>query len=84
VPGPTPEERARSQTTVWGEVRDAAGRTRSERLRTPNGYTLTALAALGIVERLVRGERPPTSGYLTPSQLMGADYVLSLPGVRLE
>jgi short subunit dehydrogenase-like uncharacterized protein len=84
VPGPTAEERARSQTTVWGEVRDAAGRTRSERLRTPNGYTLTALAALGIVERLVRGERPPTSGYLTPSQLMGADYVLSLPGVTLD
>jgi short subunit dehydrogenase-like uncharacterized protein len=84
VPGPTAEERARSRTTVWGEVRDAAGRTRSERLRTPNGYTLTALAALGIVERLVRGERPPTSGYLTPSQLMGADYVLSLPGVSLD
>jgi short subunit dehydrogenase-like uncharacterized protein len=83
VPGPTAEQRARSQTTVWGEVRDAAGRTRSERLRTPNGYDLTATAALGIVERLVRGEAPP-GGYYTPSQLMGADYVLSLPGVSLD
>jgi short subunit dehydrogenase-like uncharacterized protein len=81
--GPSPEQRARSITTVWGEVRDAAGRTRSERLRTPNGYDLTVTAALGIVERLVRGDRPE-GGYYTPSKLMGPDYVLSLPGVSLD
>jgi short subunit dehydrogenase-like uncharacterized protein len=68
---------------VWGYGRDAAGRTRSERLRTPNGYDLTVTASLGIVERLLRGERPP-GGYYTPSKLMGADYVLSLPGVTLD
>ena len=26
----------------------------------------------------------PAGGYYTPSKLMGADYVLSLPGVRLD
>jgi short subunit dehydrogenase-like uncharacterized protein len=83
VPGPTAEQRARSITTVWGEVRDAAGRTRSERLRTPNGYDLTVTASLGIVERLLRGEKVE-GGYYTPSKLMGADYVLSLPGVSLD
>ena len=83
VPGPSAEQRERSTTTVWGEVRDAAGRERRLRLRTPNGYTLTALAALGIVERLVRGAAP-AGGYYTPSQLMGADYVQSLPGVVLD
>lgn len=83
VPGPTAEQRARSQTTVWGEVRDAAGRERKLRLRTPNGYDLTVTAALGIVERLVRGE-DVAGGYYTPSQLMGPDYVLSLPGVTLD
>jgi short subunit dehydrogenase-like uncharacterized protein len=83
VPGPTAEERARSQTTVWGEVRDAAGRERKLRLRTPNGYDLTVTASLGIVERLVRGG-VPEGGYYTPSKLMGADYVLSLPGVTLD
>jgi short subunit dehydrogenase-like uncharacterized protein len=83
VPGPTAEQRAASYTTVWGEVRDAAGRTRTERLRTPNGYDLTVTASLGIVERLLRGEKP-APGYCTPSQLMGPDYVLSLPGVSLE
>ena len=26
---------------------------------------------------------PPAGGYFTPSLLMGAEYVLTLPGVRL-
>jgi short subunit dehydrogenase-like uncharacterized protein len=83
VPGPTAEQRAKGLTTVWGEVRDPAGRTRAERLRTPNGYDLTVTASLGIVERLVRGEAP-AGGFYTPSRLMGPDYVLSLPGVKLD
>jgi len=45
----------------------------------PNGYSLTVTASLGIVERLLRGEVP--AGFRTPSQLMGADYITSLPGV---
>ena len=49
-------------------------------LRTPNGYELTVTASLGIVERLLSDVRP-AGGYRTPSQLMGADYVLDLPGV---
>jgi short subunit dehydrogenase-like uncharacterized protein len=83
VRGPSPTARDRSVTTVWGEVRDAAGHEAKRRLRTPNGYDLTVTASLGIVERLLRGE-PPAPGFRTPSQLMGADYVLGLPGVRLD
>jgi len=48
-------------------------------LVVPNGYTLTATASLGIVEHLLRGTTE--AGFRTPSQLMGAEYVLSLPGV---
>lgn len=83
VPGPSEDRRANSDCTIWGEVRDAQGREAKGRLRTPNGYELTVTAALGIVERLLTGA-PPDGGYYTPSQLMGADYVLSLPGVRRE
>ena len=72
--------RAATGAVVWGEVRDAAGTLLRGQLRTPNGYALTVTAALGIVERLLAGERP-AGGYYTPSLLMGADYVLSLPGV---
>jgi short subunit dehydrogenase-like uncharacterized protein len=66
---------------VWGEVSDAAGRQASAILKTPNGYTLTVLAALGIVAKLM-GPQRPIGGYYTPSRLMGADYILRLPGVK--
>ena len=82
VRGPSEATRTRTGCTVWGEVRDAAGGEAKRRLETPNGYDLTVTASLGIVERLLRGE-PPEPGFHTPSQLMGPDYVLSLPGVRL-
>ena len=81
VRGPSDDKRESTVTHVWGEARDASGREVKRRLVTPNGYALTVTASLGIVERLLRGGAP--SGYRTPSQLMGAEYVLSLPGVAL-
>lgn len=80
VRGPSESSRERSATWVWGEATNARGQRVSRRLRTPNGYTLTVEAALGIIERLAQPEVP--SGYHTPSQLMGASYVNSLPGVE--
>jgi short subunit dehydrogenase-like uncharacterized protein len=80
VHGPSQEKRASSNATVWGEVRDADGRELKAQLSTPNGYELTVTASLGIVQSLLKGIRP-AGGYYTPSQLMGADYVLTLPGV---
>jgi short subunit dehydrogenase-like uncharacterized protein len=81
VRGPSDDKRARTVTHVWGEVRDPSGAQRQRHLVVPNGYTLTATASLGIVERLLRGT--DEAGYRTPSQLMGADYILTLPGVAL-
>jgi short subunit dehydrogenase-like uncharacterized protein len=83
VKGPSDSTRGKTGCVVWGEVRDAEGREVARRLRTPNGYEITVTAALGIVARLREGDRPP-GGYYTPSMLMGADYVLGLPGVRLD
>ena len=78
---PSPETRARTNAYVWGEASAADGRSARIEIETPNGYDLTVTAALGVVERLVSGPAPPRLGYLTPSQLMGARYVLGLPGV---
>jgi short subunit dehydrogenase-like uncharacterized protein len=83
VKGPSDSTRGKTGCVVWGEVRDAERRELKRRLRTPNGYAITVTAALGIVARLRDGERPP-GGYYTPSKLMGADYVLGLPDVRLD
>ncbi len=83
VRGPSATTRDRTGCVVWGEVTDAHGRQQRMRLRTPNGYALTVSASLGIVERLLH-DAPAEGGYYTPSMLMGAEYVLSLPGVRLD
>lgn len=80
VRGPSDASRERSATWVWGEATNARGQRVARRLRTPNGYTLTVDAALGIIERLAQGDVP--SGFHTASQLMGASYVTTLPGVE--
>jgi len=83
TPGPTDEERARGQSLLWGEAMDASGSRVVARLRGPEGYTLTMLAALAVVGRVLAGQAPP--GFQTPSLAYGADFVLELPGVtRME
>ena len=79
--GPDAERRRSAGCYVWGEARNAAGREAKLALTTPNGYTLTVEAALGILAHVMAAK--PPGGYYTPSQLMGARYVLSLPGVAL-
>ena len=75
------DKRAKTDAHVWGEVLHPSGKSLMLELTTPNGYDLTVTAALGIVERLLAA--PAAGGYYTPSKLMGADYVLTLPGVKL-
>ena len=65
--------------TLFERLEDVGEERRLE-IDTPNGYDLTVTAALGIVQRLLGAELP--GGYYTPAMLMGADYVLSLPGVK--
>lgn len=80
--GPDEGRRARTHVDVVGEVADGHGHTARAMMVTPNGYTLTVHAALGVVERALREELPP--GFHTPGQLMGADYAMSLPGVEFK
>ena len=81
TPGPDAGRRERSDCRVWGEARNAAGAEAKLQLAAPNGYALTATASVGMVRRLLSGAA--AAGFHTPSRLMGADYVLGLPGVRL-
>jgi short subunit dehydrogenase-like uncharacterized protein len=76
--GPTDAERARGASFLWGEVTDAGGRRAVSRLRTPEGYTLTVLAALEITARVIGGAAPV--GYQTPASAYGSDLILSIPG----
>jgi short subunit dehydrogenase-like uncharacterized protein len=82
APGPTAEERATGKSFLWGEVADADGRRAVSRLQGPEGYTLTVLTALAILERVVAGDASP--GFKTPSLVYGPDFVLTIPGVIRE
>lgn len=78
-PGPTDEERARGKSFLWGEAVDPAGQRVVSRLRGPEGYTLTAHAALAVADRVLAGEAP--AGFQTPSRVFGPDFVLGLEGI---
>jgi len=78
-PGPTEQERARGRSLLWGEAADAAGQQVVSRLSGPDGYTLTARAALAVVGRVLAGDAPP--GFQTPSRAYGPDFVLGLEGI---
>jgi short subunit dehydrogenase-like uncharacterized protein len=80
--GPTDAERARSSCVLWGEVVDPAGQRAAARLHTPDGYTLTAHAALHIAQKVLGGKTP--TGFQTPASAFGKDLALELAGVRRE
>lgn len=77
-PGPTPEQRARGKSLLWGEARDERGQVVVSRLQGPEGYTTTALTALAVVERVLAGQ--VTVGFQTPAKMYGADFILEIPG----
>lgn len=78
--GPSDAVRAGSDSLLWGEVTAPDGRRAEARLRTPNGYTLTALCGVHIAMKTLRGELTP--GFQTPSRAYGADLILEIPGVE--
>jgi len=80
--GPDAATRAIARTYVWGRVRAPGVGERSAFLSTPEGYTLTADAAVAAARRVLQGEVPP--GSWTPAQALGAQFVTTLPGVRRE
>lgn len=80
--GPSDAARAEGVALFWGEVEDGGGRRASARQRTPEGYTLTAMSAVGVAEKVLSGHAPP--GFQTPSRAYGADFVLEFPRCSRE
>jgi short subunit dehydrogenase-like uncharacterized protein len=74
--GPSDEEREKGRTLMWGEARDDQGNRVEARQQCPEGYTLTALTALNIVEKILCGNFKP--GFQTPAQAYGAGLVLEI------
>ena len=79
--GPSETAGRAGQATLVGEVRNAAGQTVRARLRTPEGYALTALTAL-TPRSVATGE--VGAGFQTPGSAFGPDYILSFDGVTRD
>jgi len=77
--GPSDEERAKGRTLLWGEASDLNGNRVVSQLQGPEGYTLTALAALNITRKILDGNFTP--GFQTPAKAYGAALVLQIDGV---
>jgi short subunit dehydrogenase-like uncharacterized protein len=80
--GPSDEERAKGKTLLWGEATDLNGNKVTSRMQGPEGYTMTALAALNITQKILSGNFTP--GYQTPAKAYGADLVLEIDGVTRQ
>jgi len=82
-PGPDARARVRCPAFLCGEAQAPSGEQVTGRLRVANGCELTVHAALGLVQRVL--EHTGAGGYVTPSQLVGARFVETLPGCgRIE
>jgi saccharopine dehydrogenase (NAD+, L-lysine-forming) len=81
-PGPDEHELNTGRSWFWGEVADGRGKTATARGHGPNGYLLTAHAALLVLQRVLDGSAP--AGFQTPSLAYGADLMLAVPGVHRE
>lgn len=82
IKGPDKEARRTSKMQLWGEVSSLDGRSVAATMTTPDGYDVTVMASLGIVEYLLTTE--VEGGFYTPSLLLGADYAESLPGISIK
>ena len=80
VQGPDESRRGKTGCRVWGEARNAPGARRAARSTRRTATTSPSPPRWASSSACWR-ERP-AGGYYTPSMLMGADYVLGLPGVR--
>lgn len=78
VTGPEAEKRAQTPTFIWGEASNSSGAIKTARLQMGNGYDVTRYGAVAVAVKVLSHDF--TGGSYTPSQLMGADFVTTLPG----
>lgn len=78
--GPSPEERAKNYSLLWGEVKNEQGIYKRAGMKTPDGYDLTASSSVLIAKKVLTGDLAP--GFQTPSLAYGYDLILELPNIQ--
>ncbi|ELZ29318.1 hypothetical protein C475_03839 [Halosimplex carlsbadense 2-9-1] len=82
VSGPTADERAQSETHVWGEVVGEDGSVARARMRTPDTYDLTTATAVEAARRVLGGAAG--EGFQTPASAFGPGFAEAFEGVERE
>lgn len=80
--GPSAERRAAATSLIWGQVKNASGASKTARLQTLDGYTLTATTSLMITSKVLEGNFQP--GFQTPAGCYGADLIMEVKESRRE
>lgn len=75
--GPDKNTRNQAKAYVWGRVKNAEGETKTAYLVTQETYTLTAITAVNIVQKVLNGNFQ--TGFQTPSNAYGADLIMEVP-----
>ena len=76
--GPSDAERRAGYSILVGEAINEAGDKVVSLLKTPEGYTLTAMTSLEIMRRVLAGDAQP--GFQTPSLAFGPDFITEFDG----
>ena len=71
-----------SATAILFCAKNADGKIATVRMSGPEGYTLTTLATLIIVQKVLSGNF--SVGYQTPASAYGENLVMEIPGVKRE
>ena len=78
--GPSDEQRQKSSSLVWGEVRNASGKTITACISCLDGYTLTAQSSLLISKKVLEGNYK--TGYQTPAGCYGENLIMEVPDTK--
>jgi len=81
APGPSRKQNENGFSLMIAEVSDGKQTVRAK-LRTPEGYYLTALTAVEIIKHILSSDYK--TGFQTPSKVYGADFILDFVGVTRE
>jgi short subunit dehydrogenase-like uncharacterized protein len=79
---PSPQVRDRAGFVMVAEALDAWRRSTRLRMRTLDGYTVSAITGRAIVERVLAGAWRP--GFQTPGRLLGGAFILGLGCATLD
>ena len=82
VKGPDEKSRATARAYLWGKAANERGLAVTRTMETPEGYSLTAAAAVECAARVLAGRIKP--GAATPARAFGSGLAESLPGVTMS